>query len=257
MLTSQIEYTKKRKEKKRKITNSCFPSKSEVRSNLASHIYNFITDLEYRYNYLKMRYNRGRDLKLVENPINNRGKCRDFIDWSPQVLLHKLVESLNKLIDVDQRKDAEINSTGAMLKRIPDCILKSMFKISAYKKNFYTTVDSYMIAYTEGFIKIFNSKNDDPTIESFVDFISLKYPKDNVSKIIVILQNSGHITLDFASKANKFISTREKHTQKHLQLHYNQNSTFKIIIQNPQIFNLHLSSRCQSKLSSFLKLFNF
>ena len=188
-----------------KLTSLHTRSKKLDFSKVSFHIKMFINDKAYRLKYLKDRYGRQPDSdKIVEYPKKPGRKCHQ-ISWDKNILRDNILLFLNSLKESDQRKDAGLTSAGALIKNISDEFLKNMFKISAYKKKFETTIDSYLVSYIEGFSKVFDVSQSQISVEEFLWFISIRFPKQNVFKIIEGMQSPLSLSQELLNKIKKFM----------------------------------------------------
>ena len=132
-----------------------------------------------------------------------------------------------------------------------------MFKISAYKKKFETTIDSYLVSYTEGFAKVFDIPQSQLSVEEFLWFISISFPKQNVIKIIEGMQSSLSLSHNLISKIKSFIDWRNKHSIKMLKSQYVSNPVFKLlVIKTKEMYFPNISASVKDKYSKLFAIFD-
>ena len=240
-----------------KLTSLHVRSKKVDFSKVFFHIKMFIVEEAYKLKYLKDRYGRQPDSdKIVEYP-KKPGRKWHQISWDKSILRDNILQFLNNLIESDQRKDAGLTSAGALIKNIPDELLKNMFKISAYKKKFETTIDSYLVSYTEGFANVFDIPQSQLSVEEFLWFISIRFPKQNVIKIIKGMQSPLSLSQELISKIKRFIDWRNKHSIKMLKSQYVSNPVFKLlVIKTKEMYFPNISASVKDKYSKLFAIFD-
>jgi hypothetical protein len=186
-------------------------------------------------------------LRTFTSSLNNsnhkktRGRPRKTItDEEKQFAIDEWSEKLiSKVNDFDSRSDAYFIAIARKFKKIPELLLNLIGYKGDYKSDdLKITLDSYLDCF-KGFMQYFKisipeylkagSEEEYELINLFLDFITIKFPKDRVSKLLEMFNRSESPKIfSFSLRANT-INLREATSIESFAEFFNANSAYKLI----------------------------